>query len=150
MVSFHLNSKTAVFFSSAPQISSCYGISVGCENKAGDDKCYADASVGECKDNPDFMNENCAMACGKCKCTVGFLKMSVRFKLPSSPTVFTSNRSTHSSEWPSSSKKKFHDICFLKSLLLYYAKTCCSTVSMIEQSHSFNMLQILYTWNLSL
>ena len=106
MVSFHLNSKTAVFFSSAPQISSCYGISVGCENKAGDDKCYADASVGECKDNPDFMNENCAMACGKCKCTVGFLKMSIRFKLSSSPTVFTSNRSTHSSEWPSSSKKK--------------------------------------------
>ena len=45
-------------------------IFVGCENKAGDDKCFADASVGECKDNPDFMNENCAMACGKCKCYV--------------------------------------------------------------------------------
>ena len=52
---------------------------VGCENKAGDDKCYADASVGECKDNPDFMNENCAMACGKCKCTVVLFKVSVRF-----------------------------------------------------------------------
>ena len=40
--------------------------------------------------------------------------------------------------------------CFFKSLILYYGKTCSNTVLIIEQSHSRNMLEILYTWNLSL
>ena len=44
-----------------------YILITGCENKAGDDKCYADASVGDCESNSDYMLENCALACGKCK-----------------------------------------------------------------------------------
>lgn len=40
---------------------------IDCENKAGDDKCYADASVGECESNTEYMLENCAKACAKCK-----------------------------------------------------------------------------------
>lgn len=38
-----------------------------CANKAGDAKCYADASVGECSANAEYMIENCGLACGKCK-----------------------------------------------------------------------------------
>ncbi|XP_070182065.1 zinc metalloproteinase nas-15-like isoform X2 [Littorina saxatilis] len=37
-----------------------------CVNKKGDKPCEDWASYGECKNNPDYMNNHCAKACGMC------------------------------------------------------------------------------------